>query len=75
MRPHIIETERLTLRPPVMADAPALAVLANDARITRWLTQLPFPYTRDDAEAFIARQTSGRTFAILRGDTPPAVLH
>ncbi|MEO0865946.1 MAG: GNAT family N-acetyltransferase [Pseudomonadota bacterium] len=65
-----IETVRLTLRPPVMADAAALAQHANDHEVTRWLTQLPYPYTEDDAKAFIARQTGTDTFAICLDGSP-----
>lgn len=61
----MITTARLTLRPPVMHDAPDIAALVNDRDVTKWLTQLPYPYSEDDARDFIARQTSGRTFMIL----------
>lgn len=63
-----ITTERLVLRAPEMADAPAVAREANNVEITRWLTQLPQPYGLKDAQDFIARQTSGKTFLICKDD-------
>ncbi|MCH2164233.1 MAG: GNAT family N-acetyltransferase [Marinovum sp.] len=67
---EVIKTERLTLRAPVMADAPAIARAANYAAVARWLIQMPHPYGVKDAEAFIAAQTSGQTFAICLGQSP-----
>ncbi|WP_425038734.1 GNAT family N-acetyltransferase [Primorskyibacter sp. S187A] len=64
MPAEMITTERLSLRPPVMADAQDVARAVNDREIARWLTQVPHPYTLEDAKAFIARQTSGKTFLI-----------
>ena len=49
-----IETERLTLRPPTMADVPAIARLANDLRISQMTRRLPFPYREADAAAFVS---------------------
>ena len=64
----MIRTDRLTLRPPVTSDAPAIVPLVNDREVTKWLIQLPFPYTVQDAEDFIARQTSRKTFMIHDAD-------
>ena len=50
----IIETERLTLRRPTLADVPAIAALANDIRIAQMTRRLPFPYLVDHATDFIA---------------------
>jgi RimJ/RimL family protein N-acetyltransferase len=49
----VLKTERLTLRPPVAADARAIARIANDRRIAENLRRLPHPYSRADAEAFL----------------------
>jgi RimJ/RimL family protein N-acetyltransferase len=49
-----ISTPRLTLRAPQDHDATAIATLADDLDIARMTTRLPHPYTRGDAEAFIA---------------------
>lgn len=50
-----IETPRLKLRAPVIADAPHIAHLANDLDVVRMTARLPYPYRRIDAEDFIAR--------------------
>ena len=50
-----IETRRLTLRAPRMADAPRLALQCNDRDIARMVTSMPWPYGLEDAEGFIAR--------------------
>ncbi|MBN8930350.1 MAG: 8-oxo-dGTP diphosphatase MutT [Rhodospirillales bacterium] len=49
-----IATERLTLRPLRAGDAPALHRLINDWEVTRTLAVVPFPYSREDADAWIA---------------------
>ncbi len=54
-----IETERLLLRPPVPADAPAIARLVGDFEVSRWLAVVPHPYTLEDALEFI-EHISGR---------------
>jgi 8-oxo-dGTP diphosphatase len=49
-----LKTERLTLRPLVAADAPALHRLINDWDVTRTLAVVPFPYPRELADEWIA---------------------
>lgn len=51
--PDTITTDRLVLRAPNMADAPALHQLANNQAIHKFLSALPFPYTSDHAIDFI----------------------
>jgi RimJ/RimL family protein N-acetyltransferase len=50
-----IETERLVLRAPVASDAERIARLANDYDVVKMTGSMPFPYTRADAEAYLAR--------------------
>jgi RimJ/RimL family protein N-acetyltransferase len=50
----VIKTNRLELRAPVDADAPALAQALNNYEITKWLAKVPNPYTEADALQFIA---------------------
>lgn len=50
----VLETERLILRAPRLGDAKAVAALANDKRIAENTRRIPHPYTRADAEDFIA---------------------
>jgi RimJ/RimL family protein N-acetyltransferase len=52
-RPAVLQTQRLTLRKPVMADAIAVTVLANDRRIAENTRRLPHPYSQNDAEEFV----------------------
>jgi 8-oxo-dGTP diphosphatase len=56
-----LATERLTLRPFAPHDAADLHRLINDWEVTRTLALVPFPYQREDAEAWIAsaRDTLG----------------
>lgn len=53
--PHLIKTERLTLRPFNAQDAADVALLVGDLDVARWLTQVPHPYTAKDGASFIAR--------------------
>ena len=50
----VLETERLTLRAPKIEDAKHVAALANDKRIAENTRRIPHPYSRADAEDFIA---------------------
>ena len=50
-----LSTPRLTLRAPADGDAGRIAALANDIDIARMTTSMPHPYTRSDADAFLAR--------------------
>jgi len=49
----VLETERLTLRRPTLADVKAIAHLANDRRIAENTRRLPHPYSRDHAVEFV----------------------
>ena len=53
-RTPIVETARLVLRAPRLDDAPAVVRLINDRRIAENLSRVPHPYSRQDAEMFIA---------------------
>jgi RimJ/RimL family protein N-acetyltransferase len=51
--PCVLETERLTLRRPTLADVKAIARLANDRRIAENTRRLPHPYSQDDAVSLV----------------------
>ena len=51
--PAIVTTRRLVLRRPAPADAPAIAHIANNAKVARWLTRMPHPYDESDARTWI----------------------
>ncbi len=50
----ILETERLILRPLRATDLDALAAALNNFNVSRNTARIPFPYTRADAEDFLA---------------------
>lgn len=49
----VLETERLALRAPRLADAKTVATLADDRRIAENTARMPHPYKTADAEGFI----------------------
>ena len=65
----VLETERLVLRRPTLADVKAIARLANDRRIAQNTARIPHPYAVSDAEAFVnlvAEQPQDANFLITR---------
>jgi len=54
----VLETERLTLRRPTLADVKAIARLANDRRIAENTRRLPHPYLTDHAVEFVRTMAS-----------------
>lgn len=65
-----IETGRLTLRPPGLEDADAIADSLSRFSVARMLPSLPFPYDRQDALEWLLPRASGVqpgwAFAITR---------
>jgi len=67
----VLETERLVLRAPRLEDMEKIVMLANERRIAENTARIPHPYTRKDAEAFLAaanRSDAETTFAITLAD-------
>src|SRR5436190_5868306 len=58
--PHVLETERLSLRRPTLADVKAIARLANDRRIAENTRRLPHPYSQDHAVEFVRATAADR---------------
>ena len=54
-RSPVIETRRLKLRAPERRDVAVMARLANDFDVVRMTARMPWPYTAQDAEAFVGR--------------------
>jgi [ribosomal protein S5]-alanine N-acetyltransferase len=54
--PEAIQTERLELRAWQLGDVDAVLAYARDPEWSRYLHALPSPYSRRDAEQFVARQ-------------------
>ncbi|PUB12701.1 GNAT family N-acetyltransferase [Yoonia sediminilitoris] len=65
-----LRTQRLVLRAPVPQDAAVIASALNNLNISRWLAVVPYPYTQEDADWFIAEVSAGRLRArlIWQGD-------
>jgi RimJ/RimL family protein N-acetyltransferase len=75
--PCVLETERLMLRGPTLADARAIARLANDRRIAENTRRLPHPYSQDHAIAFVrgsANDNRGTVFLIEKNFVPIGVV-
>ena len=53
-----LETRRLLLRPLIDDDAHAMALSLNNLNVSRNLARVKFPYTLEDAQAFIPLQRS-----------------
>ncbi len=71
--PCVLETERLLLRRPTLADVKAIARLANDRRIAENTRRLPHPYAQDHAVEFVrttAAEDRGTAFLIENNFTP-----
>ena len=78
--PHHLVTSRYILRPPLAQDAEAIHRLVNDWGVVRMLTRLPFPYSRQMADEWVASTTvqaaqgQAHHFVIIaRPDPDPAV--
>jgi RimJ/RimL family protein N-acetyltransferase len=72
-RSCVLETERLTLRRPTLADVSAIARLANDRRIAENTRRLPHPYSQEHAVDFVRAMADGRreiAFLIEHSHTP-----
>jgi 8-oxo-dGTP diphosphatase len=48
-----LKTRRLVLRPPQLEDKQSLARRLDDWEVVKWLSNVPYPYTVSDAEAWI----------------------
>ncbi len=69
----VLETERLALRRPTLADVKAIAHLANDRRIAENTRRLPHPYLQDHAVEFVRAMAADRretVFLIEHTHTP-----
>jgi RimJ/RimL family protein N-acetyltransferase len=65
----VLETERLVLRRPTLADVKAITRLINDRRIAQNTARIPHPYAESDAECFVnfvAQQPQDTNFLVTR---------
>jgi RimJ/RimL family protein N-acetyltransferase len=75
--PCVLETERLMLRRPTLADVKAIARLANDRRIAENTRRLPHPYHEDHAIEFVrgtAGDDRGTAFLIEKDFAPIGIV-
>ena len=71
--PCVLQTERLLLRRPTLADVKAIARLADDRRIAENTRRLPHPYGQDHAIEFVrasAGDNRGTVFLIEHNFSP-----
>jgi RimJ/RimL family protein N-acetyltransferase len=76
-RSCVLETERLMLRKPTLADVKAIAGLANDRRIAEHTRRLPHPYLQDHAVEFVRAMADSQretVFLIENNYTPIGVV-
>jgi RimJ/RimL family protein N-acetyltransferase len=69
----VLETERLVLRQPTLADVKAISRLADDRRIAENSRRLPHPYSQDHAVEFVRGIADGNrqtVFLIENNHTP-----
>jgi RimJ/RimL family protein N-acetyltransferase len=72
-RACVLETERLMLRKPTLADVKAITHLANDRRIAENSRRLPHPYSHDHAVHFVNAQADAgpQTAFLIERDYQP----
>ncbi|MBQ9659053.1 MAG: GNAT family N-acetyltransferase [Clostridia bacterium] len=63
----IIETDRLILRQWKIQDVNDVVEGLNNLNVTKWLAQVPYPYTEEDAKSFINKSIENNlyNFAIV----------
>ncbi len=66
----VLRAPRLTLRPLKPSDAPAIVAGVGNYDVSRWLSVVPYPYTRADADWFLDRtiKNGKSVWAICDGD-------
>ena len=57
---QILESERLVLGTPVVADLAEIVAIAGDWDVARYTVNIPHPYGPDDAAGWIAQTAAGR---------------
>src|SRR5258708_33516426 len=76
-RSCVLETDRLILRRPTLADVKAIARLANDRRIAGNTRRLPHPYSPDHGLEFVRATANDRpetVFLLENNHTPTGIV-
>lgn len=61
----IIETARLVMRAPRKRDLDGIVALANNIKVAEMTATIPHPYTRNDAESWLEKVSSGRGHSMV----------
>lgn len=61
----VIETARLVLRAPSKRDLDDIVALANNIRVAEMTANIPHPYARADAEAWLGKVEHGRGHSLV----------
>jgi RimJ/RimL family protein N-acetyltransferase len=67
MRTPIIRNQDFILRPPALSDAQDFVAALNNVRVSRYMKNIPYPYTSAIARAWLKKQTRRR----LAGQNEP----
>lgn len=63
LQPPVLRGDQVVLRPLRDSDAPRVADACSDPRTRRWLSNLPSPYTEDDARTYVLGQEVNHSLA------------
>jgi RimJ/RimL family protein N-acetyltransferase len=63
-----IETQRLVLRPPALADAARVSLLAGDYAVASMTGTIPHPYSEQEAAAWLAEAIAGEEGVVFMID-------
>ncbi len=69
-----IQTARLTLRHFEPGDADWIFRDITNPNVAKWLTALPWPYRRQDAESFVAQYMADPGYRVIVADQPIGVV-
>ncbi len=71
----VIKTERLIIKSPELEDVDTMVALVNNWEITKWLSNVPYPYLQSDGIGFVKRSKqkhetgSGYNYLVFFQDT------
>jgi len=68
----LLETSRLSLRPPQERDIPAIVTWIGDWDVAKYLSRVPHPYSETDAQDFVVAAGRNRAFGERVGRGKPA---
>ena len=66
--PSSLQTPRLRLRKPMLADASRIAMFIGEWDVARMLARVPFPYTEQDAKAWIGDPGQSHRYVLVHAN-------